>query len=457
MRFNVEVENQSSIVRKLTIRVPAAEVKSHMDRGLVNAQKTANLKGFRPGHAPMTIIKQYFGEDIRHRVFHTLIDQSFDEAVRQQSLRAVGSPKIDTSTHQTGTGAHDHGVQENQDLVYTATVEVIPEVEVKDYAGLRLNREEVVVTDEMMEKVVQNLQNSQAQLVPVAADSSRLAQSGDFVDTLFSGGLVTSEGVQPREDMKGTRVIEIGSKSMIAGFEEQLIGMRTGETKTFRLHFPADYGAGSAFDEAKKLAGQEVEFTVTAQELKEKKLPALDDEFAKQMGYETLVDLRAQAQTFLHQERTQESLGKLQSDLVAQLIEKNPFDVPSALIESQTKSLVQEWSEELKQQGYPEKLILDSIKGDFKNLQNRAQSQVRASLILDHIAKQEKISISASDMQEGMAALAVSSRMDLAKLEEFYAKNPGRKGDLEFRLRQERTIKFLLDSAEITSVEAKDK
>jgi trigger factor len=465
MKFNVEVEKTSSIVRKLKVRVPAAEVKNYLDRGFVSVQKTSTLKGFRPGQAPIAMIKQFYGDDVRHRVFHSLIDESLDEAVRQESLRTVGHPKIDTSAHQTGEGAHDHGIQEDQDLVYTAVVEIFPEVQAKSYTGLKLNREVVKVTDEMVEKVVKNFQDSQAQLVPVGgglalADgsvSSRPAQQGDFVDAAFSGGLVTESGLQAREDMKGSRVIEIGSNTMIPGFEDQLIGMRAGESKTFRIRFPENYGAGTEMSEAKAIANQEAEFSVTVQELKEKKLPTLDDEFVKQMGYESVADLREKAKDFLTRERTQESDGKLQSALVAQLIEKNPFDVPTALVDSQTQVLAQEWSEELKRQGYPEKLIQDSIRGDLKTLKSRAESQVRASLLLENISQQEKISVSEKDIEEGMAELSKSSRIELNQLEDYYAKNPGRKGDLEFRLRQERAIKFLLDKAEITSVEASEK
>ncbi len=465
MKFNVEVEKTSSIVRRLKVRVPAAEVKSYLDRGFVSVQKSATLKGFRPGQAPISMIKQFYGDDVRHRVFHSLIDESLDEAVRQESLKTVGSPKIDTSAHKTGEGAHDHGIHENQDLTYTAIVEIFPEVQAQGYAGLRLNRETVSISDEMVEKVVKNFQDSQAQIIPAGgglalpdgSTSSRPAQMGDFLDTSFSGGLVTASGVQSREDMTGTRLIEIGSNTMIPGFENQLIGMRAGETKTFRIRFPEDYGAGTESSEAKSIANQEAEFTVTVQEVKEKKLPTLDDEFAKQMGYESVADLKVKAKEFLLRERTQESDAKIQSALVAQLIEKNPFEVPSALVDSQTQVLAKEWTEELKRQGYPEKLIQESIRGDLKTLKSRAESQVRASLILESVSEQEKILVSEDDLRNGMADLSKSSRLEMNQLEDFYAKNPGRKGDLEFRLRQERTIKFLLDKAEITSVEASEK
>ncbi|MGZ3697334.1 MAG: trigger factor, partial [Bdellovibrionota bacterium] len=270
MELMVSVEKASPIVRKLTVKVPAKEVATRFERGLAEVQKTAKLKGFRPGQVPISIVKQYYGEDVKHRVFHTVIDESYEQAVRDQKLKAVGRPKIDTPDHQKGKGDHDHGIDEGQDLTYVATVEVLPELEVKGYTGVALSKDKVEVTDEDVEKVVENLRGSQAELVPVGSglvgadgkSTSRPAKKGDHVDVQFDGGLVTDQGVERKEGMKGQRVIEIGSDSLIPGFEDNLVGMRSGDTKTFRLNFPKDYFEAD-------MAGKESEFTVTLNEVKE--------------------------------------------------------------------------------------------------------------------------------------------------------------------------------------------
>ena len=458
MEFNVEVEKPSSILRKMTVRVPAQEVRVHLEQGLVSVQKTAKLKGFRPGQAPLAIIKQFYGEDVKHRVFHSLIDSSFDEAVRKHEIKAVGKPKIDTPQHQTGEGAHDHSIQEDQDLVYTATFEVMPEVSVKHYTGLSLTEEKGSITSEMVDRVIENLQNSQAELIPVSGglvsadgkSTSRPAQKGDFADTHFAGGLVTASGVESRPEMTGNRLIEIGSNSMIPGFEDQIIGMRAGETKTFKIQFPADY-------HEKSIAGQEAEFTITVNELKEKKLPELNEEFVKQMGYESLDDLRKKAQDFLENQRAVENQKNIQSQIIAALIEKNPFEVPNTLVDAQVRALMQDWAQELKQQGYPEQQIQQAILSELSQLKKRAEGQVRASLILEAIATEENLKVSSDEIDQELSRMAASMQMEEAKIQEFYAKNPGQKGDLEFRLRQERTLKFLRDKAKMTSVEAKVK
>lgn len=450
MELNVQVEKTSNILRKLTIRVPAQTVGAHLEKGLREVQRTAKIKGFRPGHVPLSVVKQYYGDDVRHRVFHNVIDEAFREALRKEQIRAVGSPQIDTPDHKTGEGAHDHTITEGKDLTFIATVEVLPEVEVKGYTGLSVTRGNSTVTEQDVEVVVKQLLDSQSQLVPVGgglvgADGSSTArpvQKGDFVDMTFKGGIVTDSGIEEKAGMKGTRMLEVGSDSLIPGFEDNLVGMRAGETKTFRVPFPADF-----YD--KDMAGKDSEFTVTINELKEKKLPALDDEFAKQMGYESVADMQTKAREHLVREKTEEVERKVKSDLLQALIEKNPFDVPQALVQAQTRALAQDVGQNLKQQGFTDQMVQEALMAELDNLKKRAENQVRASLLLESIAKKENINVGPSDVDAEMGKVAQSMRVEEEKLREFYDKNPSRKEDLEFRIREERTMKFLIDSAKV--------
>ena len=177
MQLQVTVEKPSSILRKLTIKVPASVVATRFNRGLAEVQKDAKLKGFRPGQAPIAIIKQYYGADIRHRVYHNLIDESFQEAVRENKLMAVGRPTIESPDHKHGEGDHDHAINEDKDFTFTATIEILPEIEVKGYTGLALTQEKKEVTEDDVEKVIQGMLDSQAQIEPVA------------------GGLVQADGI----------------------------------------------------------------------------------------------------------------------------------------------------------------------------------------------------------------------------------------------------------------------
>ncbi|MBI2711258.1 MAG: trigger factor [Bdellovibrio sp.] len=450
MKYSVEVEKLSSILRKFTIKVPAETVKSRFDNGLAEVQKSAQIKGFRPGQVPISIVKQHYGDDVRHRVFHAIIDEAFERAVEEQKMRAIGRPQIDTPEHKTGDGAHDHTLHEEKDLTFTATFEVIPELTVKGYTGVSVTQDKVDITADQVDKMIEGLHQSQAELVPVAgglalADgsvSSRPADKGDFLDVKMSGGIFEGESFVPREDMKGERLIELGSSNWIPGFEENLTGMRRGETKTFRVKFPEDFAE-------KSLATKEAEFTVTVNELKEKKLPPLDESFVKQLGYESMIDLRTKAKDYLEREKAAESERKLKSDLLNAIIEKNPFDVPTTLIDAQTRSLAQEWAQELKREGYNDANIQTVLMGEIENLKKRAEGQVRASLILESIAEVEKIAVSKDELTEEMSKQATAYKVDQAKMDEFYEKNPGRVQDLEFRLRQEKTVSFLLGKSKI--------
>ena len=441
MNITVSVEKTSNILRKLNIKVPATTVATHLAKGFAEVQRTAKLKGFRPGHVPMTVVKQYYGEDVSHRVFHNLIDESYREAVREQKLVAVGSPQIDTSGHKTGQGEHDHGIKEGQDLTFTATVEVMPEIDVKGYTGLALTQGKTDLTDKDVDVVVKGLIDSRAELNPIA-DENHKAAKGEHVDMKFSGGIVTETGVEAKEGMAGDRVLEIGSDSLIPGFEDHLIGMKRGETKTFRVPFPKD------FYEA-EMAGKDAEFTVTINEIKEKKLPTLDDELAKTMGYESVTDLKAKATEHLKKERASEVERKLRSDLLQQLIEKNTFDVPSSLVQAQTRSLAQEVAGNLKNQGFNDQMIQEALGGEIENLKKRAENQVRASLILEAIAKKENITVSAENVDAEMKTMSLNMKVEEEKIREFYLKNAARREDLEFRLREDRTVKFLLEKAKI--------
>ena len=220
--------------------------------------------------------------------------------------------------------------------------------------------------------------------------------------------------------------------------------MRKGETKTFRIKFPAEY-------HAKDIAGKEAEFTVTVNELKEKKLPELNDEFVKGMGYENVADFRTKAKEFLTKEREDESDRKMRADLISALIEKNPFEVPAALIESQTRALAQDWAQELKQQGIDDATIGNAIQSELENLKKRAEGQVRGSLLLEAVAKKESIELKPEEFDAEIKKTAEQMKVEETKLREYYAKNPGRQEDFVFRLRQDRTIQFLLDKAKIKS------
>ena len=435
-----KVEKKSNILRQLKVRVPAAVVSSRLERGLREVQKTAKLKGFRPGHVPMPVVKQFYGEDVRHQVFHDLIDESFQEAVRGEKLRAVGRPQIETPEHKTGAGEHDHAIEEGKDLSYLATVEVMPDIEVKGYTGIALTRESTKVEKDDVKKIVDNFLNAQAQLIPTA--DSHKARKGDSVEIKFEGGIVVDGKVEARAGMSGSRMLEIGSDSLIPGFEDELVGMQKGDTKTFKIDFPNDFYE-------KDLAGKPASFTVDLLETKEKKLPELNDEFAKQMGYESLSDLNQKIEEHVGNEKKAESDRKLRSDLLQALIDKNTFEVPAALVQAQARALANDVAQNLKRQGADDKAVQEILMSEMANISKKAEGQVKASLLVEAVAKAEKFEVTSEDLDAEISKMATSMKVEEPKVKEFYLNNPSRRDDLEYRIREERTLGWLLEKAKI--------
>ena len=329
-----------------------------------------------------------------------------------------------------------------RDFSFTATVEVLPELDIKDYTGLKLTRDSSVVTaeEDPGERTEGPAGPAVRSFVPVSSGlvgadgkaSSRPVLKADHVDMIFNGALITENGREEKAGMSGNRVLEVGAEQMIPGFEDELVGMRMGETKTFRLPFPADF-----FD--KDMAGKLAEFTVTINDVKEKKTPALDDELARQLNYESLADLRAKAQEHLNRQKTEQVDGKLRADLVEMILGKNTFDVPRALIENQTRSLAQDWANELKRQGVNDQTIQQAIMHEIEGLRKkRAEAQIRASLVLEAIAKKENIEVEPAEMDQELITQAANMKADEAKVREYYTGDPrAEMADLLFRLRQE--------------------
>lgn len=435
MDINVSVEKASPITRKLTIKVPANVVAERFEKGLAEVAKTAKIKGFRPGMVPLPMVKKFYGDDVRHHVFHRLVDESYSEALRKEKIQAVGQPQIEDENDHS-----KHVLDESKDFTFTATVEVLPEIEVKGYTGIAITRGNDALTEEDMQKQIDQILSSQASLE--TTEDSYAAKKGDFVDLEFNGGLVTENGLEERPGMKGQRLIEIGSNQLIEGFEDNLIGMKKGEKNTFKVPFPKDY-----FE--KDLAGKVSEFSVTVHEVKLKKMPKMDDELAKNVGFDTVAELKAKVREQFETDKKAEVERKLRSDLLAQLIEKNTFDVPASLVQAQTRALAQDVAGNLKNQGFNDQMIQEALMGEMMNLKTRAENQVRASLILETIAKKEKLEADSKDIDAEMVNMAKNMKVEEAKVREFYHANPRRRDDLEFRLREEKTMKFLLEKAKI--------
>lgn len=432
MNIQVSVEKKSPILHKLSVKVPAVEVQARLENRFQVVQQKATLKGFRPGQVPMPMVKQMFGKDVRHDLYHDLMKESLSEAIRKEKLRSVGAPRVE------GADAHDqHQLDESKDFNFTAEIEVIPELQIKGYQGVKVAKEKVSVSKDEIENILKQAQEEEAVGEPIE-DQAHGIEIGNLADIHFEGGVVTETGLDKRPGMSGSRVFEVGSKQFIEGFEENLIGLKSGEAKTFKVRFPADY-----FE--KTLANAEAEFSVKVSGIQKKAVPSLDDAFATRLGYGSVSAWREKVKSLLEQQKEQQASRKQRSEVVDAILKKNPFDVPTTLVQAQTRSLAQEVAQQLKQQGFNDQMVQEALMQELANLKTRAESQVRASLALESIAKQEKIELTPDEITAEIQKIAAQANVDEARVREFYLQENQRREDFEFKLLEEKTFKFLLD------------
>jgi trigger factor len=314
--MQVSVESIGKLERRMQVQVPAERVSEEIASRLKTLSRTARLKGFRPGKAPLTVIRRQFGQQVHREVIGELMQSSFQEAVSQKQLAPAGSPRIEPKS-----------VDEGQDLTYVATFEVFPEVALQPVSALTVDKVTAEVTDGDVDAMIERLRKQQTKYTPAA----RAAASGDKVTIDFSG---TIDGV-PFAGGKGENVaIVVGEGRMLPQLEQGLIGAASGETREIGVDFPADYRATD-------LAGKHAVFKVDVKTVEEPALPALDEEFCAAFGVTEggVPKLREDVAANMRRELDQNLRNRNKTAALEQLYQANPVDVPNALLESQIRDM----------------------------------------------------------------------------------------------------------------------
>jgi len=429
--MNVTVEDLSPIKKKLTIEVNADLVASELDSAFKKIAKTANVKGFRKGKVPKQILEQQYGPKAHYDTIGSLIQNSLYKALIDNKIEAVSQPEV------VQTGA----IEEGKTFSYEAEVDVRPELTAKDYTGLELEKEKLIFDESAVDQQLEQMLQSKMQLVVAESDSAR---DNDTVVIDFTG-YIDGEAFEngAAEDYQ----LELGSNSFIPGFEAQVVGMRRDEEKDIKVAFPEAYGA-------ENLAGKDAVFKVLLKEIKEKKVPALDDDFAKEMEAENLDQLKEKTRDNLKAQQQQQIDSQLQENLMNALLEKNPFDVPGGMVTNQLMYLKDSFSQRLKAQGMSLEMLGMNDESFNSTYWDMATQQVKGELILDAIAQQEKLVVEEIEIEKKFAEFAEQSNTPLDQVKKFFENDQALRG-LKGQLLQEKVSKFLLDSAVITEVEPK--
>ncbi len=431
MDIQIELEDISTVKKKLKVQIPADKAHSEFLKIANEFKQHARLPGFRPGKAPLELIKKRFGKDIRGEVIQKLVPDSYNNAIKEKGIEPLGEPHLENLAYEEG-----------QPLTYEAHFEISPTVPVPAYKGIEVSVSHAAVSDEDVAKELERLREANAKLVPV---EDRPAQDGDHVMIDLNGEYVVEEGhshghAHQAIDQENVQV-DLGNESNHQAFNEALRGLNIAEERTFEVEYPGDY-------QDKKLAGHRIRFTAEVTDIKKKVLPELNDEFAKDMGQEGIEALRQKTREDLAVLREKNRESDIKKELIKKLVAASSFDVPDVLIEDRVDDRLRDLAYNIAAQGInPGKANIDwaKVRAD---LRSESEKDVRASLILGEVAKAEGIEVADGDLDAEFAKMAESMNQPVEKVRQIYSKE-GRMEGLREQLRKQRALDAVMREAKI--------
>jgi trigger factor len=427
--MKASVEEISSIKKKVSIEIPEDQVTQEVESFYKDLGKKAKIKGFRPGKVPRDILERYFKDYIKAEVIQKLIQDTYPQALSEANLQPVSPPVVDPGEFENG-----------KPFQYSAVIEVKPDIKLEGYTGLKIEGKKEEVKDEEVGERLKALQNLHANLKAIS--EARPIQAGDYVIIDYEASL---DG-KPLEGGKAIDfTVEVGSGQFIPALEEKLIGLKSEEEKEIEVSFPEDYGY-------KKWAGKTISFHVKIKEIKEKILPPLDDEFAKDLGdYASFEELKAKLKGEIEKEKELGLERQLKDQVVDQLLEANPFEVPDSLVEEQAKAMVSDTKLRLAAQGVVLKNLgvsEEKLQEDYKAM---AQKQVKTFLILDKIAGQEGITVTDDEADDRLREMSEKMHQKFDVMKRYYEKN-GLLPEVKDGIIRDKTLNFLLEKANINYI-----
>jgi trigger factor len=427
--MKTQVEKGNGLTRKLNIEVPAATVKSAFNRVFENIQKDVEIKGFRKGKAPLATIKTMYGDRVKQDVVQELIQMHYPKALSEHKLEPIGYPDFEFDD-----------VKESADFSFTASFDVKPEITLKKYEGLDVEKEKSDVDDKKIDQVLENIRNSRASNEDVLI--ARPAQNGDIAVVDFEGFVNN----QPLENGTGkNHNLELGANQFIAGFEEGVVGMNIGENRTLSLKFPDPYHAA-------ELAGQPVQFKVTLVGLKKRVLPELNDEFIKSLGGPANLDeLKKTIREDMEKSEQKRIDDALKNNLLKKLVDANPVEVPASLLKEQKQSLIADFQKRMTEQGMSQKDFEDYVQKWDKDFETTASEMIQSSFLIDEIARKHELVATREDVDHKLVEYAGQTGIEETKLREFYAR-PESASRLAYMITEDKVIQHLLKSAKVKEV-----
>ncbi len=425
MKVTKEQQEKNSV--KLTITVDAETFEKGVQKAYLKNVKKIALPGFRKGKAPRKIIEQYYGAGVFFEdAINFVCPEAYEEALKETGVDAVSRPEIDVVEIESG-----------KDFVFTATVTTKPEVELGDYNAVSVKKVTYRTTQKEIESEIKKVQEQNARIVPV---EDRAVKAGDLTVIDFEG---FTDGVA-FEGGKGTDYsLEIGSGAFIPGFEDQLIGAEIGKEVEVNVTFPKDY-------HSEDLKGKKALFKVTVKEIKEKQLPEINDDFVKDVSeFDTLDDYKKDIKEKLAKANEQKGRQETENNVLDEVLKVATVEIPECMIDTQLDNIARDFDYRLSMQGLNlEKYLqmtgsdIDAFKAQFKD---QAEKQVKISLVLEAVAKTEKVKATEKDIEAEMKKIAEGYNMELDKVKEMFKEEETK--SLENEIVTQKTIDLLVKNA----------
>ncbi len=396
--MQITINEVGGLTKKLKIVLPKEEVSKELDAGFQKVKNEAKIKGFRRGKVPRHILETTYGQQVRAEVAEKLVQETYFDAVEKEKLDVVAHPEIKSPVF-----------EEDGSFSYEAEVDTRPQFELNQYKGLEIEKEEIAVSDEEIDSEIERMRKENA---PLRSVEDRTAQVNDIAIVDFDG----FHNGEKLEQVHGENVnIDIGTGRHGEEFENKLVGMKKGEESSLEVDFDAD-------SPNPVMAGKKVEFKINVKEIKERVLPDLDDEFAKDMGGEfvTFAALRTHVSEKIFAEKDQALAGDLLDKIMHKLVEANEFEVPSRLVQYEINDYIKKTEESLKRGG----LTLESAGINRAEAEERyretAEKRVRGDFILKKIAEVEDIKVVEEDMNNGFARIAKQYNMTVPEVQGYF-------------------------------------
>jgi trigger factor len=419
------LETLGPLSRRLNVAVPLQQIEGEVDKRLARLARTVKVPGFRPGHVPMKMVAQQYGPQVRSDVISDAVQQSFNEAVREQNLRVAGYPRIEPSTDGKDT----------TQLEFSAVFEIYPEFKIGEVSGASIERPQVEVSDADIDRTLEVLRKQRA-TYHATQDG---AQDGDRVKVDFTG---TIDGVEFAGGQAQDFPISLGEGRMLPEFETALAGMKTGESKTFPLTFPADY-------HGKEVAGKQAQFVLTVKSIERPQVPVLDSAFATAFGIKSgkVDDLRSEVAANLRLELKRKVESTLRDQAMKVLRETTQVALPTSLVEMESRELARRMAANLQQQGMkPEdiKLSPDMFKA-------QAEERVALGLIVTELVREQKLDARPDQVKAMVQEVAQTYEQPEAVVRWHYEK-PERLADFEAMAVEHNVVDWVLGKAQVKDV-----